>query len=205
MIGKEDIEMSQTEQNITQEATEVTNPTGKVFSEDYVKTIREEAKENRLARKAAEQQYEAITLKVKELIGLKPEDQLKEEHFATYKQKMESEKAEMLTKANEKLLQAEIKILDGYDGKLVSRLLDRSKVTIADDGTITGLKEALTALEEEFPQIKKGTADSGANPPTTNVTEIEALEQKITEARKQGNSVAEIALINKIYELRHKK
>jgi len=202
MNGKEDIEMSQIEQNLIPEANP---PEPKLFSEDYVKTIREEAKENRLARKAAEQQYEAITLKVKELIGLKPEDQLKEEHFATYKQKMESEKAEMLTKANEKLLQAEIKILDGYDAKLVSRLLDRSKVTIADDGTITGLKEALTALEEEFPQIRKGTQNGGANPPPNNATEIEVLEQKLKQAHKDGDALSIVSLTRQIFEARSKK
>lgn len=192
--------MSQTEQNLAQEAAE---PTGKTFSEDYVKTIREEAKENRLARKAAEQQYEAITLKVKELMGLKPEDQLKDDHFMTYKQKMESEKAEMLTKANEKLLQAEIKSLDGYDVKLVSRLLDRSKVMIEEDGTVKGLKEALTALEEEFPQIKKGTADSGANPPTTeNVSELEKLKKQYNEAEKRRDTVLMMHIQNRIKELK---
>ena len=194
--------MSQTEQNVT---TEVKAPEPKLFSEDYVKTIREEAKENRLARKAAEQQYEAITLKVKELIGLKPEDQLKEEHFATYKQKIESEKAEMLTKANEKLLQAEIKSLDGYDVKLVSRLLDRSKVTIEEDGTVKGLKEAITALEEEFPQIRKGTQNGGANPPPNNATEVEVLEQKLKQAHKDGDALSIVSLTRQIFEARSKK
>ena len=194
--------MSQTEQNLTPEAKA---PEPKLFSEDYVKTIREEAKENRLARKAAEQQYEAITLKVKELIGLKPEDQLKEEHFATYKQKIESEKAEMLTKANEKLLQAEIKSLDGYDVKLVSRLLDRSKVTIEEDGTVKGLKEAITALEEEFPQIRKGTQNGGANPPPNNATEIEVLEQKLKQAHKEGDALSIVSLTRQIFEARSKK
>jgi len=194
--------MSQTEQNLAQEAAE---PTGKTFSEDYVKTIREEAKENRLARKAAEQQYEAITLKVKELMGLKPEDQLKDDHFMTYKQKMESEKAEMLTKANEKLLQAEIKSLDGYDVKLVSRLLDRSKVMIEEDGTVKGLKEALTALEEEFPQIRKGTQNGGANPPPNNATEVEVLEQKLKQAHKDGDALSIVSLTRQIFEARSKK
>ena len=106
----------------------------------------------------------------------------------------------------EQYQQAEIKSLDGYDVKLVSRLLDRSKVTIEEDGTIKGLKEAITALEEEFPQVRTGTADRGANPPPNNATEeVETLEQKLKEAHKDGNSVAIVSLTRQLFEARSKK
>lgn len=194
--------MSQTEQNVT---TEVKAPEPKLFSEDYVKTIREEAKENRLARKAAEEERDNLALKFKDVIGLKPEDPLKDESITLYKENLTKNMNAALEKANERLLQAEIKSLDGYDVKLVSRLLDRSKVTIEEDGTIKGLKEAVEELENEFPQIRKGTVNGGANPPTNNVTEIEALELKLQEAQKAGDPVTVVSLTNKIFELRHKK
>jgi len=194
--------MSQTEQNVT---TEVKAPEPKLFSEDYVKTIREEAKENRLARKAAEEERDNLALKFKDVIGLKPEDPLKDESITLYKENLTKNMNAALEKANERLLQAEIKSLDGYDVKLVSRLLDRSKVTIEEDGTIKGLKEAITALEEEFPQIRKGTQTGGANPPPNNATEVEVLEQKLKQAHKDGDALSIVSLTRQIFEARSKK
>lgn len=194
--------MSQTEQNLT---PEVKAPEPKLFSEDYVKTIREEAKENRLARKAAEEERDNLALKFKEVIGLKPEDPLKDESITLYKENLTKNMNAALEKANERLLQAEIKSLDGYDVKLVSRLLDRSKVTIEEDGTIKGLKEAITALEEEFPQIRKGTQTGGANPPPNNATEVEVLEQKLKQAHKDGDALSIVSLTRQIFEARSKK
>jgi len=194
--------MSQTEQNVT---TEVKAPEPKLFSEDYVKTIREEAKENRLARKAAEEERDNLALKFKDIIGLKPEDPLKDESITLYKENLTKNMNAALEKANERLLQAEIKSLDGYDVKLVSRLLDRSKVTIEEDGTVKGLKEAITALEEEFPQIRKGTQNGGANPPPNNATEVEVLEQKLKQAHKDGDALSIVSLTRQIFEARSKK
>ena len=194
--------MSQTEQNVT---TEVKAPEPKLFSEDYVKTIREEAKENRLARKAAEEERDNLALKFKDVIGLKPEDPLKDESITLYKENLTKNMNTALEKANERLLQAEIKSLDGYDVKLVSRLLDRSKVTIEEDGTVKGLKEAITALEEEFPQIRKGTQTGGANPPPNNATEVEVLEQKLKQAHKDGDALSIVSLTRQIFEARSKK
>lgn len=194
--------MSQTEQNIT---AEVKTPEPKLFSEDYVKTIREEAKENRLARKAAEEERDNLALKFKDVIGLKPEDPLKDESITLYKENLTKNMNAALEKANERLLQAEIKSLDGYDVKLVSRLLDRSKVMIEEDGTVKGLKEAITALEEEFPQIRKGTQNGGANPPPNNATEVEVLEQKLKQAHKDGDALSIVSLTRQIFEARSKK
>jgi len=194
--------MSQTEQNVT---TEVKAPEPKLFSEDYVKTIREEAKEHRLARKAAEEERDNLALKFKDVIGLKPEDPLKDESITLYKENLTKNMNTALEKANERLLQAEIKSLDGYDVKLVSRLLDRSKVMIEEDGTVKGLKEAITALEEEFPQIRKGTQTGGANPPPNNATEVEVLEQKLKQAHKDGDALSIVSLTRQIFEARSKK
>lgn len=194
--------MSQTEQNVT---TEVKAPEPKLFSEDYVKTIREEAKENRLARKAAEEERDNLALKFKDVIGLKPEDPLKDESITLYKENLTKNMNTALEKANERLLQAEIKSLDGYDVKLVSRLLDRSKVMIEEDGTVKGLKEAITALEEEFPQIRKGTQTGGANPPPNNATEVEVLEQKLKQAHKDGDALSIVSLTRQIFEARSNK
>ena len=110
-----------------------------------------------------------------------------------------------MTKANERLLQAEIKSLDGYDSKLVSRLIDRSKVKITEDGAIEGLKEAVEALEAEFPQIKKAAeTQNGANPPPTEFKgEVEKLKEQYDSAMKRGDVTLAIGIMDKIKA--HKK
>lgn len=133
---------------------------GKVFTEDYVKSLREEAKDHRLKAKT----YEA---KLKDLLGLKPDEESSDWDKVIQTHKINAVKAlgETLSKAKELLLKAEIKALEGHNPKLFERLLDPSKVKIADDGTITGLKEAAEELAKEFPEVKKATTppNSGAS------------------------------------------
>jgi hypothetical protein len=76
---------------------------------------------------------------------------------------------------------------------------------IEEDGTVKGLKEAITALEEEFPQIRKGTQTGGANPPPNNATEVEVLEQKLKQAHKDGDALSIVSLTRQIFEARSKK
>ena len=140
----------------------VSEPTAKTYPEEYVKAVREEAKENRIARKAVE-------AKLKKLIGLKDDEDIDDAKISAYQTAQQTQLSAARQNANDKLLLAEIKGLEGYDPKLVARLLDKSKVTIADDGTVTGLKEAVEALATEFPQVKKmAAAGGGANPPGAN-------------------------------------
>lgn len=107
----------------------------------------------------------------------------------TEQQKMLDAKTEIeatLQKANDRYILAEIKALDGYDTKLVSRLIDKSKLKISDDGEVTGLKEALVELEAEFPQIKiAAKTATGANPPLSSLTEVDKLKEQYGEAEKR--------------------
>lgn len=184
------------------EGIEVTKVTGKTFSEDYVKTVREEAKENRLARKAAEAEVIAVKAKFKTLIGLKDTDELDDSKITAYQSAQEQKLTTALQKANERLLQAEIKSLEGYDAKLVDRLLDKSKVTIAEDGTITGLAEAVTALETEFPSIKIVVKAGGANPPPDGKKTVEDdYNEALTAAQKDP---ANSTLRQKVFQLKEK-
>lgn len=134
-------------------------PTGKTFSEDYVQTLREEAKQRRLAEKN-------LAAKLRAVMGLKEDEEIDDAKISAYQTKHQSELTAAMQKANERLLQAEIKSLEGVDAKLVSRLLDKSKVKIAEDGTVTGLKEAVDVLAKEFPAVLKSSqTTSPANPP----------------------------------------
>lgn len=137
--------------------TETTETKAKVWTDDYVTSLREEAKKHRLEKKATES-------KLKSLIGLKDDDELTDDKITEYQAKREKSISDKIAQANERLLKAEIKSLNDYDSKLLDRLLDRSKVTIADDGTVTGLKEAIAELEKEFPQVKKNSPPPATNP-----------------------------------------
>lgn len=174
-------------------------PSPKTFSEDYVQTLREEAKTNRLAKKAAE-------AKLKTLIGLKDDEDIDDAKITAYQNNLTKAQNEAIAKANARLITAEIKSQEGYDVKLVERLLDKSKLTIGDDGSVTGLKEALTALEVEFPQIKiAATATPGVNPPNAStLTEVQQLEADYAEAMKKGDMVTAVMLKNKLFALSKK-
>lgn len=178
-------------------------PAGKTFSEDYVKTVREEAKENRIARKAAEQEVIAIKAKFKSLIGLKDTDDLNDDALTKYQTRHQEEVANALKKANERLVLAEIKSLEGYDYKLVDRLLNKATITVTDTGEIKGLKEAVTELEKEFPQIKKAaSAAGGANPPTSGTKTAQTDYEDAVKASQQhpGDS----SLMQKVFLLKEK-
>ena len=160
-------------------------PLGKVWTDEYVTGLREEAKTNRLAKKAAE-------LKLKTLIGLKDDEDVDDTKITAYQAKQQDAITAAMQKANARLISAEIKSLEGYDSKLVERLLDKSKLKIDDDGNVTGLKEAITALEVEFPLIKKSApAGAAANPPLAGAkTPQDDYDDAMQEALKNPRSDA---------------
>ena len=175
-------ETNESNQVIPQQSPVASPPQGKTFSEDYVHTIREEAKENRLARKAAEDANKANMAKFKTLLGLTEEDSLDDAKIAEYQNKQIAKEAAFMQKANSKLITAEIKSLDGYNSKLVEALLDKSKLEIGEDGVINGLQEAVEALATEYPEIKLQRAAPGVNPPPTGT---KTASDEISELKKQ--------------------
>jgi hypothetical protein len=159
--------------------------TGKVWTDDYVQSLREEAKNHRIRAKSAE-----ATLR--SLLGLNDGEEITDTKIAAYKQKIAAEASAAVEKANARLISAEIKGLSGYDAKLVDRLIDRSKIKVDESGAVIGLKDALDALSTEFPQIKTTTGTppagdgtpppAGGNPPTKNSTRLAQLEEQLAKA-----------------------
>jgi hypothetical protein len=141
------------------------------------------------------------------LIGLTADEDLTDAKITSYQSKVASDKATALTKANDRLILAEVKSLEGYDSKLVLRLLDKNDLTIADDGTITGLTEAVAKLELEIPQIKLVAKNIGGTNPVTKapLLGLDALREEHKLAMKSGNLAEAIGLKNKIFELEHKQ
>ncbi|MFA5432291.1 MAG: hypothetical protein WC319_05395 [Candidatus Paceibacterota bacterium] len=176
-------------------------PQGKMFSEDYVQTLREEAKNNRIAKKN-------IETRLRDLIGAGKDDDLNDERINSYKASQEQVVNEAFEKANDRMVQAEVKLLemDGYDSKLVLRLLDKTRLEIEEDGTVKGLKEALEGIEADFPQVKKTqVAARSTNPAYAGQTsEIAQLETDYDVALKAGKTAEAIMLKNKIFQLSKK-
>ena len=58
----------------------------------------------------------------------------------------------------DKLITASLNALDGYNTKLLARLIDKSKITVDDNGNIIGFEEAVKAVSDEFPAVIKKEA-----------------------------------------------
>jgi hypothetical protein len=137
----------------------------KVFSEDYVKALRGESKQYRLRAKNYETKLRQI-LSLDEDADISDLDTL----ITTYQTNLQKAQQEQLGKVKELLFQAELKKLENqYNLKLVNKLLDKSKITVDDNGNISGLQEALKELEKDFPEIaKNNNSNGGANPVLDN-------------------------------------
>jgi len=177
--------------------TPPTAPQGKVWTDEYVQGLREEAKTNRLAKKSAE-------AKLKTLLGLKEDEDIDDAKITAYQASLTKAQNDAIAKANARLITADIKSLEGYNAKLVEALIDKSKVTIADDGT-TNVKELVAALEVEFPQIKVGkVVTPPGNPPPSDLSEVQQLEAEYNAAMKKGDMPTAVALKNKLFALSRK-
>lgn len=90
---------------------------------------------------------------LRDLLGLKQDESLDniQERITAYKDTLQTKNAQL----NEKLISAELSCLQGYDTKLLARVIDRSNIKVSDDGVVTGLKEAVLEAEKEYPAVIK--------------------------------------------------
>lgn len=135
----------------------------KLFSEDYVKSLRSEAAENRVK---AKQLREAI----EKTFGIELDGDITEALTAVkagYETKLtETQKSVRALHLNTEAtkLQAELGIID-LDAAM--KLADLSNVKITEDGKVEGMKEALEAVLEAKPYLKgqpTSTRPVGGNP-----------------------------------------
>jgi hypothetical protein len=145
-------------------------PSGKVFSEDYVRTLRNESAGHRTTAK----KYEAA---LKTIFGIDAGAELGdnlESHINALNQKNEDAVNSALKKANNRLIMAELRSKEGYEHKLLERVIDLSGVSVDDDGNVVGLDDAIATAETEYPAVKKAEtpppyADgTGSTPPASN-------------------------------------
>ena len=124
-------------------------PAGKTFTEDYVKTLRDESSGYKTTAKA----YESALRKA---FGLKDSEELGDvgERLTSYQQAQQRQIDDALSTANQRLIKAEIKSIAGYDHKLLEKVIDQSNIKVDENGTVTGLKEAVEAAAKDFPAVK---------------------------------------------------
>lgn len=127
--------------------------TGKTFSEDYVHDLRNEAAGHRTQNKT----YEAALRKA---LGVADGEELGDidKRISSREQAQQTALANALKQANDRLIEAAISSKEGYDKKLLSKVIDRSKLKVKDDLTIDGLDDAIKSAEEEFPAVKANAA-----------------------------------------------
>ncbi|MCI9273990.1 MAG: hypothetical protein HFE39_08565 [Clostridiales bacterium] len=140
-----------------------TNPSNAptMYTEDYVGTLRGESARYRTRAKSAENALRAV-------LGLKDGDDFGDMNtrISAYQQKLAQEKAAAVGKANQRLIAAELKSFEGFDHKLLAKVIDLSNVSVDEDDNVVGLKEAVEAAEKEFPAVRmKNARYAPTNPP----------------------------------------
>lgn len=96
-----------------------------------------------------EKAYESALCRI---FGLKDGEELGnvEERIA----ELEKRNATIVENARKSVIEASIKALNGYDSKLLSKVIDLENVTVDDSGKVAGLEEAVKAAETEFPAVR---------------------------------------------------
>ena len=123
-------------------------PQGKTFSADYVHDLREESKGYRQTAKS----YEAALRKVLNVADGEDIGDV-EKRIKTMQAANEKAVTDAVNVANSRLIAAEIKSLEGYDHKLLAKVMDYSGVTVDENGEVKGIKEAAEAAAKEYPAV----------------------------------------------------
>ena len=161
----------------------------KLFSEDYVKSLRREAAENRVK---AKQFKEAI----EKTFGIEIDGDITEALAAVkvgYETRLaDTQKSVRALHLNTEAtkLQAELGIIDL---EAAMKLADMSEVKITEDGKVEGMREALEAVLEAKPYLKgqpTPTRPTGGNPPRGQDQQPDGVAEALARAKarnKQGS------------------
>lgn len=146
--------------------SESTPPAGKTYSEDYVSALRGESANYRTRAKA----YEGA---LRSVLGLKDGEELGDlnARLSAYQQNQTNQQCAAQEAANKRLIGVEMRALEGYDHKLLEKVINLTNVKVGEDGVVTGLKEAAEAAAAEYPAVRKTPPQfsRGAKGPATNM------------------------------------
>lgn len=156
----------------------------KTFSAEYVRALRNESKNYRIAASQHEQALRAV-------LGIKDTEDVGDIHgrISAFQQAQEQREAQLLAHANERMIKAELKALEGYDTELLAALIHYDNITVDENGNVNGLVEAAEQVAERFPTVKKQSHEAvsfGASLENQSVqkSENQAMNEIIRSARR---------------------
>ncbi len=149
------------------------NPEPKMYDEEYVKKLRDEAAKYRKRAKDMEGQTQTekqdMLKKVFEAFGIDPDPNLEFEKQLSAAQRKAQEAVQV---ANDKLVKAEIKAVGtelGMNDPLDAyAFVDKDSFEVKEDGTVEGIKEALEKLVSEKPYLLRASSDESPKPNSYN-------------------------------------
>ena len=167
----------------------------RTYTEEYVRALRAESAGYRTRAKALDEQLAGIRKAFSIPDGQDPDwTKVLSDHEATHKTALEAAEKN----AKQALLRAEVRALGAelgvVDADVVWQLVDLSKAQIADDGKITGVKEAIEALLKDKPFLKgstgakAGVGAPGGNPGPSGAPDLVEAAKKLAEERNKGKT-----------------
>lgn len=171
----------------------------------YIHSLREEAKTWRLLTRTNE-------TKLKEVLGLNPTADLTnvDDVITAYKATQSKTIDDAVNKSKTLMLKAEIKSLGtDYNTKLLDRLMDKTKISIDDDGNVIGLQDVLKEIEVEFPEVRLNRTveepqlqKSSVIPnPISGSGVSQPIMEQYKQALASGNISEAISLKNRMYKI----
>ena len=168
----------------------------RTYTEEYVRALRAESAGYRTRAKALDEQLAVVRKAFSIPDGQDPDwTKVLSDHEATHKTALEAAEKN----AKQALLRAEVRALGAelgvVDADVVWQLVDLSKAQIADDGKITGVKEAIEALLKDKPFLKgstgakPGVGAPGGNPGPSGAPDPVEAAKKLAEERNKGKTV----------------
>jgi len=176
-----------------------TNPPEKIEAEASSKTFTQDeldkVVQNRLAREREKfSDHDELKAKAAKLDEIEAANQSELEKAQVAREKAEKQSAEVLAKANERMLKAavlsEAAAAQVKKPELLFRALDKNGLTVGDDGEVSGAKEAVEAFIADNPEfVGKQTpkeADQGArgNGADNQVSEAELANMTAEQIKK---------------------
>ena len=127
----------------------------KIYDENYVKQLRNESAKYRTKVKEREQAETQRMTELFKALGINPDPN---KNFEKQISELQQKNQEIESRANDRLIRSEIKFISStlgvVDPDVAFQLLDKSKVQIKEDGSISGVKEALETLLKAKPYLR---------------------------------------------------
>lgn len=167
----------------------------RTYTEEYVRALRAESAGYRTRAKGMDEQLATIRKAFNLPDGQDPDwTKVIADRESTHKTALEAAEKN----AKQTLLRAEVRALGAelgvVDADVVWQLVDLSKAQIADDGKITGVKEAIEALLKDKPFLKgsagakPGVGAPGGNPGPTGAPDLVEAAKKLAEERNKSKT-----------------